>query len=59
MLPPRDRQRPRLHSGVELRDPDARADGVDADEAISPEDERRRRAYAEWLAGFESRHAAA
>lgn len=60
MLPRRSPHRPRLESGIELRDPAPRAAVDDgSDEPVSPEDENRRRAYAEWLARFESRTAAA
>ena len=63
MLPRLRLQRPRLESGIELRDAGddtARlAVAIDGDEVLSPEDEKRRRAYAEWLARFESRNAAA
>lgn len=59
MLPRRSLHRPRLESGIELRDPAARAEEDGADEALSPEDEKHRRAYAEWLARFEPGPAAA
>jgi len=62
MLPRLRPQRPRLESSIELRDAgDAARLAVDVerDEPLSPEDEKRRRAYADWLARFESRNAAA
>ena len=62
MLPRLRPQRPRLESSIELRDAgDAglRAVEAESDELLSPEDEKRRRAYAEWLARFASRNAAA
>ena len=65
MLPRRDPQRPRLESGIDLREPRERSRvraveyDVEGDEPLSPEDEKRRRAYAEWLARFESPNAAA
>jgi hypothetical protein len=62
MLPRLRPQRPRLESGTQLRDTGdvrARAVLIESDEPLSPEDEKRRRAYAEWLARFESRNAAA
>lgn len=51
MLPRRSPHRARLESGIELRDPAPRAD-ADGDEPLSPEEEERRRAYAEWLSRF-------
>ena len=59
MLPRRHPHRPRLESGIQLRDPAAHAADVESDEAPSPEDEKRRREYAAWLARFESGTAAA
>jgi hypothetical protein len=59
MLPRLRPQRPRLESGIQLRgavdaDDAARlAVDVEGDEALSPEDEKRRRAYADWLARFD------
>lgn len=58
MLPRRSPHRPRLESGIELRDADARSVVAEADESLSPEEAERRRAYAEWLARFESHSAA-
>lgn len=59
MLPRRHPQRPRLESGIELREHAPRAVDVESDEPLSPEDEQRRREYAEWLARFEPGNAAA
>jgi hypothetical protein len=59
MLPRPRSQRPRLESSIEPRDPSARTVSAESDEPLSPEDENRRRAYAEWLARFASRNAAA
>jgi len=59
MLPCRNPHRPRLESGIELREPAPRAIDAGSDEPLSPEDEERRRAYAEWLSRFESHNAAA
>ncbi len=65
MLPRLRSQRLRLESSVRLREAgDADEAGqlaadVESEEPLSPEDEKRRRAYAEWLARFESRNAAA
>jgi len=60
MLPRLRPQRPRLESGIQLREAgDAARLAVDVDvdverdEPLSPEDEKRRRAYADWLARFE------
>ncbi len=55
---PRRTHRPRLESGIELREPEADP-RVEIDEPLSPEEDERRRAYAEWLARFERGHAAA
>jgi hypothetical protein len=59
MLPRRSPQRPRLESGIALRDPDPRPADAESDEPISAEDDERRRAYAAWLARFDRDHAAA
>lgn len=59
MLPRRDPHRPRFESGIELREHAPRAVDVASDEPLSPEDEKRRSEYAEWLARFERGHAAA
>jgi len=56
MLPSLRPQRSCLESSIELRDAGesgSRAVDPESDEALSPEDEKRRRAYAEWLARFE------
>jgi hypothetical protein len=57
MLPRLRSQRIRLESSIELRDagdagPRA-VDDAESDEPLSPEDEKRRRAYADWLASFD------
>jgi hypothetical protein len=60
MLPRLHPQRPRLESSIEVRDSGVvRVVDAESDEPLSPEDEKRRRAYAEWLARFESRNDAA
>ena len=56
---PRRTHRPRLESGIDLREPDPRPVDAEGDEPLSPEDAERRRAYAAWLARFERDHAAA
>jgi hypothetical protein len=55
MLPRLRSQRVRLESSIELRDPlppAALETVAETEEALSPEDERRRCAYAEWLESF-------
>jgi hypothetical protein len=59
MLPRRIPHRPRLESGIELREPEPRAVDAESEEALPPEEEERRRAYAEWLSRFDSRKTAA
>ena len=60
MLPRLRPQRPRLESSIEVRDSVVvRAADAESDEPLSPDDEKRRRAFAEWLARFESRNDAA
>ncbi len=62
MLPRRSPHRARLESGIELRDAGdvaPRAVDPEVDEPVSPEEERRRRAYAEWLSRFDTRKTAA
>jgi hypothetical protein len=56
MIPRLHPQPPRLESSIELRDTsDAGPRVVDppSDEPLSSEDEKRRRAYADWLARFD------
>jgi hypothetical protein len=53
---------PDPESSIQLRaasDAGQRPFDAESDEPLSPEDEKRRRAYAAWLARFESRNAAA
>jgi hypothetical protein len=62
MLPRLDRQRAPLESSIRLRAADEGgppAVDLASDEPLSPEDEKQRCAYAEWLARFGSRNAAA
>jgi hypothetical protein len=63
MLPRLRSQRVRLESSIRLRDGSESGplpvDDAESDEPLSPEDEKRRRAYAEWLARFGSGNAAA
>jgi hypothetical protein len=56
MLPRLRSQRPPFESSIQLRDADESGPvviEVESDEPLSPEDEKGRRAYAEWLARFE------
>ena len=53
MLPRLRPQRPRLESSIEVRGVTHAAVGPESDERLSPEEEKRRRAYADWLARFD------
>jgi len=56
MLPRLRLPRAPFESSIQLRDADEsgpRAVHVESDEPLSPEDEKHRRAYAEWLARFD------
>jgi hypothetical protein len=64
MLPRLRSQRPRLESSTQLRDAGDADDfaqlavAIESDEPLSPEDEKGRRAYADWLARFDKKTAA-